>query len=512
MITALSDETIECARRGDLTGLKLAGLVRKSTIEEADKPNRKVQAYQTGIDIKSRAVQEAETKKYVEDRGGEYVDTYDEPDTSAWKRRRVVQPDGSLIYRVIRPVYQKALNDLKQGVSQNGTSFDGIVVYDIDRLTRDNRDLEDAIDLVVFHKKLVLDKTGTLDLLTENGRDMARVLVTMAGKQSAATSRRIRDKRRHIAYSGIPTGQCRPFGWQADKRTRDEFESNLLLEAVADVLNGVGLNTICREWNEDGIKTSKGKPWTKTTLKHVLMAPRIAGYAIYQGEMIYGDDGKPVKGQFDAILDPDTWKDVCEFLTDPERTGKHVHRGGRKYLLSSLIRCANCSRKMHGNRATATKGSFFYVCPKGYGCGKVAINGPKTDAMVMEVVLKYLADQPVQTNARPWSREQELADHTAQVDELMDAYRSKQLPASIVFPQVANLQNIIDSLQLERSEWNREQARATKKQSDIATVLPTLSIDRQRAVIETIISAVTAKQAAYKGELFRPQRVDIIWQ
>jgi site-specific DNA recombinase len=106
---------------------------------------------------------------------------------------------------------------------------------------------------------------------------MARVLVTMAGKQSEAASRRIRNKRRHITYAGIPTGRCRPFGWHEDKRTRDESERQLLMEAAADVLNGVGLNTICREWNAQGIKTSKGKPWTKTALKHVLMAPGLLG-------------------------------------------------------------------------------------------------------------------------------------------------------------------------------------------------------------------------------------------
>lgn len=515
MPSVLSDTIMEQARRGDFTGLKLAGLVRKSTIEEADKPNRKQKPYQTGADIKSCDMQVRDCKVYTVSRGGAYVDTYYEPDTSAWKRRKVVQPDGSVIYRVIRPVYEKALKDLKQGISQNGSPFDGLVVYDIDRLTRDNRDLEDAIDVVVFDKKLVLDITGTLDLLTENGRDMARVLVTMIGKQSGATSRRVSNMRRHIAYAGIPTSQRRPFGWQADKRTRDEFESGLLVEAAADVLHGVGINTICREWEERSIKTPQGNPWTKNALKYVLRSPRIAGYAIYQGKLIYDDDGQPVKGQWDRILEPAVWKEVCAVLTDPERCGKHIHRDGRKHLLSSLIRCANCSRKMHGNKRYGTLGGFFYACPspnKGYGCGTVAISGPQTDAHVMELVLKYLADQPVQTKAKPWPKEQVLAEHTTQIDELMAAYRSKQLPGAIVFPQVAELQNIIDAMQLERSEWNREQARATDNPGDIATMLPLQSVERQRAVLETLISAVVIKQAAYKGEWFKPGRIEIIWR
>jgi DNA invertase Pin-like site-specific DNA recombinase len=40
------------------------------------------------------------------------------------------------------------LDDLKRGVTPNGERVDGLIVYDIDRLTRDNRHLEDAIEVV----------------------------------------------------------------------------------------------------------------------------------------------------------------------------------------------------------------------------------------------------------------------------------------------------------------------------------------------------------------------------
>jgi hypothetical protein len=49
---------------------------------------------------------------------------------------------------VIRPVFEGALDDLKRGIAPNGERLDGLVVYDIDRLTQDNRHLEDAIEVV----------------------------------------------------------------------------------------------------------------------------------------------------------------------------------------------------------------------------------------------------------------------------------------------------------------------------------------------------------------------------
>ncbi|MER6074169.1 recombinase family protein [Streptomyces sp. NPDC001817] len=102
----------------------------------------------TGRDIKSREKQEKDGRRFVESRGGRHVHTYEEPDVSAWKRKRVRQPDGTVAYRVIRPVFEGALEDLKRGTTPDGQRLDGLIVYDIDRLTRDNRHLEDAIEVV----------------------------------------------------------------------------------------------------------------------------------------------------------------------------------------------------------------------------------------------------------------------------------------------------------------------------------------------------------------------------
>jgi site-specific DNA recombinase len=274
MLTPSNKDILQRARSGNLSGLNLAGLVRKSTPEHADLAKEEnTRPYLTGFDLKSRDQQEEDARSYVTGRNGNYVYTYDEPDTSAWKRRRVTLPDRQVIYRVKRPVYEAALKDLTQGVAPNGQRLDGLVVYDIDRLTRDNHDLEDAIDVVVYHQRLIIDITGTIDLLTENGRDMARVLVTMAGKQSAATSRRLTRKHQAVALAGIPTGRHRPFGWQADKRTLHPLEAPLLAEAHKDVCRNISLHTICREWKEAGITTTCGKFWTTTALRYRLLSP-----------------------------------------------------------------------------------------------------------------------------------------------------------------------------------------------------------------------------------------------
>ncbi|GAA3026830.1 hypothetical protein GCM10010448_06000 [Streptomyces glomeratus] len=77
---------------------------------------------------------------------------------------------------MIRPVFEGALEDLKRGTTPDGQRLDGLIVYDIDRLTRGNRHLEDAIEVVENFRRPIIDITSTLDLLTDNGRIVARLL------------------------------------------------------------------------------------------------------------------------------------------------------------------------------------------------------------------------------------------------------------------------------------------------------------------------------------------------
>ncbi|MFE7235329.1 recombinase family protein [Streptomyces sp. NPDC057596] len=153
--------------------------------------------------MKSREEQEKDARRFVESRGGRHVYTYEEPDTSAWKRKKARQPDGTISYRVIRPAFEGALEDVKRGTTPDGQRLDGLIVYDIDRLTRDNRHLEDAIEVVENFRRPIIDITGTLDLLTDNGRTVARLLVTVANKSSADTARRVRREHQALQWARV---------------------------------------------------------------------------------------------------------------------------------------------------------------------------------------------------------------------------------------------------------------------------------------------------------------------
>jgi site-specific DNA recombinase len=502
----------------DLSGLNLAVLVRLSFEPKHDKQTagiRQQKPVLSGMDINGRDDQEGRAKQSVERLGGRYVFTYDEPDTSAWKRRKVpVIKDGinTFEYRVVRPVYEGALEDLKRGMAPNGEPLDGLIVYDLDRLTRDQVNLTDAIDVVEHYGKLITDMNLTLDLFTDMGRSNASFLVTAKGMQSSDTARRVRDKHESIAKAGIPVGGSRPFGWSDDKRTLHPVESELLRKARRDLLyGGIGLCAVVREWTDQGHTTPKGNKWLTTTLRHVLLSPRLAGYRVYRRDICLGDDGKPVKGQHEPIFTVAEWEELRDFLIGPGTRSQTGHNGQRKYLLTGLVRCGLCGMKMYGRMDNRTS-IYHYACPSVTtgGCGKIAIDGPRLDALVADHVLSYLADVEIKSETKPWPGEAALAVKEAKIRELLEAYHGNALSKEDVFPIVAQLRNEAGALKRDRSSWNRQQERGRQQPVGIAGQWPELSLDRQAAVVGNVIHTVAINARTTKQFRFDPERVEVI--
>lgn len=77
----------------------------------------------------------------------------------------------------MRPTSGQLLADLAIDV------IDGMVFYDLDRLVRQPRDLEDLIDVVEYVKRPVIGATGgRMNLINDSDRHMARMRCVMALK------------------------------------------------------------------------------------------------------------------------------------------------------------------------------------------------------------------------------------------------------------------------------------------------------------------------------------------
>ncbi|WP_223243072.1 recombinase family protein [Streptomyces sp. CBMA123] len=242
--------------------------------------------------------------------GRMYVDN----DLSAFKRR------------VFRPDYQDLIHDLEVG------AISGIAAYNIDRITRQPRELEHIIDIYETARRPMVFATtaGDYDLATEDGRFNARLYVMIANKFSADAARRVARQKKSHATSGKTHQGQRAFGWKQDG-TLEDWEAELINRAQLDILNGKLVAEVHNEWAEKAIQgpqTPEGKSLSYTSVRYILTNPRLCGYRAYipvavrekQGRIDPWDhilertDGSPVVGDWDKVCSPDQVRAVVDVL------------------------------------------------------------------------------------------------------------------------------------------------------------------------------------------------------
>ena len=443
------------------------------------------------------ARQEQDARTIADLRGWDVAQVYVDNDVSAFNTK------------VFRHEFERMLDDLAAG------TVDGCVVYDLDRFARQPADLERAIKIFDERPGMAFATVqGDIDLSSPDGRTMARVMVAFANKSSMDTSRRAKRKHLELAQQGALVGTGRVFGYEDDRVTLKEDEAELIRQAARDIISGVALHAIARRWNEQGIKTPYGNIWRQAPLRQMMISPRLAGYRVHQRSIALDADGNSVMAQRPPILDVEVWEAVCATIRDRSRPDKHVHPGGRKRLLAGIVRCGRCGTPMTSDK-DRRRNVHTYVCKSATtngGCGKVAVSGERVDELITDLVLKYVSTRELPIKTDDWLGEEELAETTARISDLMAAFASGQLSKEVVFPSVQKLEDRASVLRAERSALLRERTAEAARPTNIPELWPGLDIDQRRAVIESVLAAAVIKPAAVKGGRFSPDRVDIVWR
>lgn len=447
--------------------------------------------------------QAKDSAAYVRRRGGRVSKTYVENDTSAFKRRRtlLVEPDGTQRYgyRVIRPVFQQMLTDLRSGV------ITAAVVYDLDRFVRDPRDLEDAIEVAQHYGRTVVDHSGTLDLSTDAGRAMARVMTAMANKASADTSRRVSAWHRHRALQGAPLVGHRPFGWNDDRLTLHPIEGPILREWIDRALAGETYSAIARDAQAAGIVGTRGKPFMASSMRRVMLSERVCGYRTLNGSLLTDDAGAPVLGAWEAICTPQEWATLTGRWTPIKSLGGNRHTERRKYLLSGVIRCGKCGKGMCGTVRSGREG-WVYKCPakdRG-GCGGTQRNGPRLDEFVMTYVAELLPEKGVRPSAtHPVCRALEDAQH--RLSETTSAYAAGKMTSDTFYKLLPALEAAVTDL-----KRRQPRARLALVTKNIKKAWADLPLPTRRIVIREYISAVEVLPLDVPRHGWEPDKIRII--
>lgn len=455
------------------------------------------------------ARQQEDCERLADLRSWRTVKVYEDNDVSAYKRN------------VVRKEFELMLKDLQAGL------IDGIVAYDLDRLARQPRDLERLIEVFDDRPRLEFATvTNDVNLGTPDGRTMARVMVAFANKSSADTSRRLKRKHLELALQGKSSGGPAPYGWRKDDpRKVDSEAARVIRKAQRDVLAGVRINTIRRAWARDG----HGNPREGTKImahhhvEYILTNPRLAGFRTYHGEILYNDDGQPVKGEWETINTVEELEAVCEVVAE-RRQKRPSATLARVYLLSGIARCGLCKTKIRGqaNRkwtpgSKASKYSYQCSVSNG-GCGKVGRVGDPVDKLIVRLVLKEQREQASASEGpieQRWPKEQELAGVLDEIRQLVDAEKSKQISVSTLLQLLPGKERLRDELKLERSRFHKEQKQREAKGliSDLTEEeFFDLPIERKQEIILHSLSAVIIQPAGRGRRIFDPDLIEPVWR
>ena len=455
--------------------------------------------------------QREECMRIVRERGWQVWKTYVDQSKSATNKAKH------------RPAYDEMVADYKSGRFQN------IVCYDLDRLTRQPRQLEDWIDAAQDGKLVLVTANGEADLSTDGGRMYARVKAAVAAAEVERKGARQNLAHRQRAKQGRPPAGVRPLGYRNDGSiVEDEakvvraiyhaFDTGSAIRQIARALSGeVGDSipadvpktqphtiTLVQERNER--RRAKGvaeKPvpeeraWSPSTVLGILRNPRYAAYSTYtdtyalkkenrrrswRSHIVRDANKNPVDGNWEPIIDRELWERVQTRLDSPERVTNHEGTS-RKHLGSGLYVCGICGKTIRSH----TRG---YRCPGHFTRSRNNIDRYVLDVVRMRLSMPDIADLiPSADSAEKRRIRREISSHKARILRAENDY-DKELIEPFDLKRVRDKENAaINKLEVELARLMSSPTLAeVATAEDPVAVFDGLDIGRKQAVIRALMT------------------------
>lgn len=466
-------------------------------------------------------------------------------------------------------------------------AFDAIVCWDLDRLTRQPRQLEDWIDRAEERGLALVTANGDADLSTDGGRMYARIKAAVARAEMERKSARQKAAHQQRARQGRPPKGVRPLGY-------DTAGDQIPVEAVAvaaiysaflgekGTLRGIARalsgrpddhhaavpqlarhswtlneerNALRRKENKKLPKEKRkalrpapcapDAPWPESSVLEILRNPRYCGYSVYtqtrdrrqavaenaerqkrlddgtatdedrqrsrrrswREQLVLGDDGQPIMGQWDPIVDVETWQAVQARLDDSRRVTNNVGTQ-RRHLGSGLYLCGVCGLPLRGSS-------------RGYRCrteGHVNRTGSHVDKYVTEIVAGRLSE-PDALVTGPTADSPQLASVLAALDDQHARIERAERDYAAELIEAVDLKRVRDAARVSIDDLERQKLALSRGTTgvpllgtdDPAGTFLGASLAGQRQVIETLMTVtVLPAQRGRKG--FDPASVQVVWK
>ena len=265
-----------------------------------------------------------------------------------------------------RPQFQRMLDE----ASKPESPFKEILVWKFSRFTRKREHAVAFKSMLRRRGVRVVSITEQADD-TPTGKLLEAIIESVDEFYSENLAQEVTRGMRESASRGFWVTSYAPYGYkrvhvQDGPKKRPTLELNPPADAVVRrifdmALQGKSILDVTKTLNSEGIPTTNGKKWLKTTIHTML------DNEAYTGAVVWGTkakDGAPpvrVEDAHPAIISKGEFQRVKKLLGSRAPKRMNPRRASSPYLLSGLLRCQTCGKAM--TAAEAKSGKYtYYVC------------------------------------------------------------------------------------------------------------------------------------------------------
>ena len=259
-----------------------------------------------------------------------------------WEQYEVFTDAGFSGGSTKRPALQNLFNKLDQ--------FDLVLVYKLDRLTRNVRDLLEMLEQFEKHNSSFKSATEVFDTTTAIGK----LFITIVGAMAEWERETIRERSLFGSRAAVESGKYIrevPFFYDNVDGKLVPNEHVKYIDFIVDKLKqGVSANEVARLLNAKK-KPPKIKNWNRQTIIRLMKNPVLRGHTKY-GDMFIENTHEPV-------ISEDDYYRVINVIENRTHRSKTKHPA----IFRGVLQCPQCHSKLHLYSGTIKpKNSKAYTC------------------------------------------------------------------------------------------------------------------------------------------------------
>ncbi|MEN2465944.1 recombinase family protein [Ornithinibacillus sp. JPR2-1] len=273
--------------------------------------------------------------------------------------------EGYSAKNIDRPALQKMIKDMEQ------KKFDVLLVYRLDRLVRNVRDLHELLETMDKYDVAFQSATEPFETKTATGRMFITIVATLAQWERETIAERVFENMLKRSETGLRNGGPAPYGYisESGKLIKHPEESKWV-EFIFSQYQTHGSQNIAKQLNTMGVRTKKGEIWSDFSVRYTLRNPIYSGYIRWNNESVSSGHRKktgeevivPIEqDDFEPVITKEVWDQTQKLL---EQRSHMAFRSENHYPFSGIAICSCCGKSFTGAKRNRKYGDEyrFYKC------------------------------------------------------------------------------------------------------------------------------------------------------